>query len=590
MRSWLLILVVCLGAFCVAQDRHSSVSKSVSKKDRHAAAQEFKRALDFQKAGQVDEALVAANRACELSPGNPEYLTARETLRQQVVSGYLERGNRLAQGGNLSAAQVQFRQALAVDPENTYVRQRLHDVLPTDDPDRGRTLQLLASVDQVDLTPAPAPADIHLRGDTRSVYTQLGRIFGITFRFDDALTSTALRLDLDKVDFYTVMYVTGKMSKTFWVPVSKQEALVATDTTEMRRQYERQSVRTFYVGNATTPAELTDVANVLRTVFEMTIVAVAPGHNTITVKAPRPTVEAAASMIDNVMDARPEMLLEVQEFEFDTDKTSSFGLNLPTSFQVFNIYSEIRRVLGADAQIVIDQLKKTGTINPNSIPTSDLANLAGSPLLSPFIFFGKGLGLTGITALPITGTLSSNTSTSSTVERATIRAMDGESATFRVGTRFPILSGTFSSFGLGTQGRPSVNSTPQFQYQDLGLTLKAKPHYQSTGDIRLDLELEVLGLGAASLNNVPELTARSFKGNITVREGEPSVIMGAISEQEVRATQGYPGLGQLPVLRAIVNSNTRQRVHNQVLVVVTPRLVRKPFHDTGTSTLWNLGR
>jgi len=295
-------------------------------------------------------------------------------------------------------------------------------------------------------------------------------------------------------------------------------------------------------------------------------------------------------MIDNVMDARPEMLLEVQEFEFDTDKTSSFGLNLPTSFQVFNIYSEIRRVLGADAQIVIDQLKKTGTINPNSIPTSDLANLAGSPLLSPFIFFGKGLGLTGITALPITGTLSSNTSTSSTVERATIRAMDGESATFRVGTRFPILSGTFSSFGLGTQGRPSVNSTPQFQYQDLGLTLKAKPHYQSTGDIRLDLELEVLGLGAASLNNVPELTARSFKGNITVREGEPSVIMGAISEQEVRATQGYPGLGQLPVLRAIVNSNTRQRVHNQVLVVVTPRLVRKPFHDTGTSTLWNLGR
>src|SRR5260370_31519382 len=102
MRSWLLILVVCLGAFCVAQDRHSSVSKSVSKKDRHAAAQEFKRALDFQKAGQVDEALVAANRACELSPGNPKYLTARKTLRQHVGNVCLQRCNRLAQGCNLS--------------------------------------------------------------------------------------------------------------------------------------------------------------------------------------------------------------------------------------------------------------------------------------------------------------------------------------------------------------------------------------------------------------------------------------------------------------------------------------------------------
>src|SRR5260370_7299778 len=60
----------------------------------------------------------------------------------------------------------------------------------------------------------------------------------------------------------------------------------------MRRQYERQSVRTFYVGNATTPAELTDVANVLRTVFEMTIVAVAPRPKTLTPKTPPPHPEA----------------------------------------------------------------------------------------------------------------------------------------------------------------------------------------------------------------------------------------------------------------------------------------------------------
>src|SRR5260370_14531141 len=83
------------------------------------------------------------------------------------------------------------------------------------------------------------------------------------------------------------MYGAGKISKTFWGRVSKEEALVPPDTTEMRRQYERQSVRTFYVGNATTPAELTDVANVLRTVFEMTIVAVAPRPYNIPPQTPR---------------------------------------------------------------------------------------------------------------------------------------------------------------------------------------------------------------------------------------------------------------------------------------------------------------
>ena len=81
------------------------------------------------------------------------------------------------------------------------------------------------------------------------------------------------------------------------------------------------------------------------------------------------------------------MSLEVTEYEIDTDRTRDMGLNLPTSFQVFNIPSEIRRVLGSDAQSVIDQLNRTGTIDPSTISSSALANLAGSPLLLPFIFF-----------------------------------------------------------------------------------------------------------------------------------------------------------------------------------------------------------
>jgi len=579
-------VLLALGTVARADSRHSSVSK----KDRQAAALEFKRALDLQKAGQLEEALRAAGRACELFPGNPEYVTAREALRQQLVSRLLTQGNRLAEAGNLSGAQAQFRQALSIDPENTYVQQRLRDVMPTADPDRRRTLQMLASVDQIDLAPSPGPASIHTRGDTRSVYAQVGKLFGITFRVDDALASRQLRLDLDNVDFYTATQLIGKMSKTFWVPVSRQEAIVATDTPELRRQYERQSVRTFYVGYATTAAELNDIANILRNIFEMTVVAVSPTHNTITVKAPRASVEAAASMIDNLMDVRPEILLEVQEFEFDTDEARKYGLNLPNSFVLFNVYSEIRRVLGGDAQAIIDQLKKTGTINPTTIPVADLANLQSSPLLSSFLLFGKGLGLTGLVVSPIIANFSFNSSSTKTTEHVTLRALDGESATFRVGSRFPILTGSFSSLSLSANGRPAIASTPQFQYQDLGLTVKAKPHYQSGGEVRLDLEFDVVGLGAATVNNIPELTNRSYTGNITVMEGEPSVIMGAVTDQEARTTTGYPGIGQLPVLSAIISSNTRQRDHNQIVVVITPHLIRKPFHETGASTIWGLGR
>lgn len=585
MRLRLLILIFALTA---AFSASLSAGTHVSKKDRQAAEKEFHRAVQLQQAGKLDEALEAVKHAVLLYPGNVEYETAEEMLRQQIVGRYLTLGNNLAASGNQAAAQAQFRSALDMDPGNAYAAQRLRDVSPADDPEHRRTMELLASVDPIDVKPAPGKKSIHARGDTRTVYTQIANAFNVTVRFDQSLTSRTMRFDLDDVDFYTAMTLAGRMSRTFWAPVSKSEIVVATDTQDMRRQYERMSMRTFYIGNATSPSDVTDVLNVLRNIFDVKLVNVEAGKNTITLRAPRATVEAATSFIENLMEAKPEMLVDVTAYEFDTNKTGLYGLDLPNNFVVFNIPSEIRRVLGADAQSVINQLNQTGTVNPASIPAADLANLQGSPLLSPFIFFGKGLGLTGVSAPPVSMNLSMNSSVVSTLEHATLRALDGETTTFRVGDRFPIVTGTFSTVAVSAQGQAGVGNTPQFQYEDLGLTLKIKPHYQAGDEVKLDFDLKIEGLGAATLNGIPELTSRAFAGNITVKAGEPSVITGQIDEEQVRSTRGYPGVGQVPGLDQVLNTNSNQRTHNQILVVVTPRIIRRPFHDKGSSVFWNV--
>jgi general secretion pathway protein D len=157
-----------------------------------------------------------------------------------------------------------------------------------------------------------------------------------------------------------------------------------------------------------------------------------------------------------------------------------------------------------------------------------------------------------------------------------------------VGTKFPVVTANFSTVAVSTTGIANAGVTPQFQYVDLGLTLKVTPHYQSSGDVKLDLELEIQGLGAQSFNGIPEITNRSFKGNITAREGEPSVIGGSITDQEMRATRGYPGISQLPLLNSIMNTHSNDRSHNEILFVVTPYVVRKPFHDRGASALWSI--
>jgi Flp pilus assembly secretin CpaC len=591
MKIWFAILSLFFCLACMAADKPKSVATPlVSKEDKKNAEKEFKNAQDLQRAGKPDDALIAVLKAQELMPGNVEFMTMGEMLRQQIVGDHMEAGNHLAAAGDPVGAAQRFRMALAIDPQNAYAAQRLRDVEPPDgDAEHKHVLQLLASVDQINLQPQPGRKNFHLQGDTRQLYTQIGAAFGISMEFDQNLASRVIRFDLDNVDFYTAIDLAGKMTKSFWSPISSNAAMVASDTVETRKQYERLALRTFYVGNVSAQTDLNDLVNVMRTILDMKLVSIQPSQNTITVRAPREQVEEAASLLDNLMDAKPEMSLEVTEYEIDTDGLRDMGLNLPTSFQVFNIPSEIRRVLGSDAQSVIDQLNRTGTIDPSTISPSALANLAGSPLLGPFLVFGKGKGLTGVTAPPITAKLSFNSSIATNLEAMTLRAIDGEAATFRVGTKFPIVNSTFSNVALSTRGQIQVGNTPQFTYEDLGITLKVTPHYHSNGDITLVTDLKIQGLGTLQINSIPDITSRSYVGTITVHDGEPSVIMGLMSEQELRSVQGLPILSSLPVLKNVLSSTSKERIHNEILIIITPHVVRKPFHDRGSSVFWNVG-
>jgi type II secretory pathway component GspD/PulD (secretin) len=588
----LLFCLACRGAEAPKSTASKAGPKStVSKSDQKAAEKEFKSALDLQQSGKAEEALLAVIKATQLVPANVEYATLAETLRQQIVGQHLENGNRLAAAGDTSGASEQFRIALGIDPANAYVAQRLHDVSPPDDPDpeHTHTLQLLAGVDQINLQPAPGKKSFHLQGDTKQLYNQIGIAFGINMQFDQALNTRTLRFDLDNVDFYTATELAGKMTKTFWAPITSHDAIVASDTQELRKQYERLALRTFYVGNVVTPAELNDLANVMRNIFELRLVSIEPGKNTITVRGPRAQVEIAASLLDSLMEAKPELMVDVREYEVDTDNLTNIGLNLPTSFTVFNVPSEIRRVLGPDAQRVIDQLNRTGTIDPSTISASDLSNLAGSPLLAPFVIIGKGNGLTGISTPPISATAVLSNSFASTLEHMQLRATDGEAVTFMVGTKFPVVNSTFTNIAVSAAGQTQIGNTPQFTYVDLGITLKTTPHYHTDGHVTLVVDMSIQALGTQQINSIPDILTRSYKGSITVKDGESSGIMGLVGQQELRSIRGLPFISQVPGLRTFLGSNQKDRIHNEILIVVTPYVVRKPFHDKGSSVFWNLG-
>jgi type II secretory pathway component GspD/PulD (secretin) len=179
-----------------------------------------------------------------------------------------------------------------------------------------------------------------------------------------------------------------------------------------------------------------------------------------------------------------------------------------------------------------------------------------------------------------------NESSVSTLQHVTLHAAQGDAATFRAGSRFPILNTSFSPISNSPAlskviGNNSfITPFPSFSYEDLGLTLKAKPAIHGTSSVTLDLELQLRALGGQSFNGVPVLVDREYKGTITVKDGEPAIVAGTMSNSETKSMSGIPGFGQFPGLSSVTSSNNKQHDQDELLILITPHVVNSSTSES----------
>ncbi len=556
------------------------------------ANRQFKAGLKLKSKGNLDAAFDKFSSASELDPRNVSYVTAREFAREELAMNALKQGNKAMLNGNEIVAMAEFRRALEYDPTNDYALQRLRDSIPEEEQPAPAASVVEQSV-PIQLQPTAPHEDFHFRGDARTLLTQVAHAYGITAQFDDSVQQRRVHFDIQDVNFATAMEAATAVTKTFWVPLSARQVLVLADTVENHRNFERMGLRTFFLPELS-EQEITEMTNSLRVLLALRFISSDKAESAISIRAELPVLEAADRLIKSLTTGRPEVLLDMRVYAVSSSLQREIGTALPTQFSLFNISPALLAGLGASAQNLINQLISSGGINQaNSQAISALlgqlqGSATGSLLTTPFVSFGGGLTLFGLNAggVGLTPTLSLNESDIRDLEHVTLRASQNDAAVMKIGERYPIINATFApiynsaaiSQVVGNQSY--IAPFPSFNFEDLGLVLKATPFIHSNQDVTLKLELQLRSLGTTTNNGIPIINNREYSGIITVKNGESSVVTGLISVDDTRGINGYPFLGRVPGLTYASTVHNKNVEDDELLIVITPHVLRLPNRNS----------
>jgi len=147
-----------------------------------------------------------------------------------------------------------------------------------------------------------------------------------------------------------------------------------------------------------------------------------------------------------------------------------------------------------------------------------------------------------------------------------LTAMSGETASFLAGGEFPIPV-------------PQDGGTISIEYKKFGVSLSFKPTVLSDGRINMSVTPEVSELssaGSITISNyvVPALSTRRAETTVELGSGQSFAIAGLLQSSQDQTTSKFPGLGDLPVLGPLFRSDVFQRGETELVIIVTPYVVR----------------
>jgi general secretion pathway protein D len=518
-------------------------------------------------AGNFDEALPKLAKVAKDNPDQYEYRAYYFRQRELAVAQAHAAADAARASGQLDAAEAWYRKALVYDPDNARTRSGLEEIAATrryletlkraadllerselagaealvrgvlaQSPGMAQARALMRRIEDArgsaDAVPSGVnspfkrPVTLEFRdAPIRSVFETMARVAGVNFVFDkDVKADTRVTIFVRNTSIDEVMRLILTTNQLERKMLNDSSVLIYPNLPAKVREYQDLVMRTFYLVNA----DAKQVLAMVKALSKTRDVYVDERLNAVMVRDTPDAVRQIQKMVDAVDLPEPEVMLEIEVMEIASTRVQDLGIQLPSQITY------------------------------------------GVPNVTTAVRYATPNGFVGTVANPVAvANFLATTTGTNTIANPRIRVRNREKAKIHIGDKLPVFTTTATA---------NVGVSASVSYLDVGLALEIESNVYLDNEVGIKLSLEVSSVTqqvtGPSGSIAYQIGTRLANTTLRLRDGETQILAGLINDQELKNAAGVPGLGDLPVLGRLFANQTDTRNKTEVVLLITPRVLR----------------
>jgi general secretion pathway protein D len=546
---------------------------------------QFKRGLDYEAAQQWDKAAQEFTLAVAADPSNMEYQLHFRRASFNASQAFMQQGRALAEQRDYIGAYNAFRQAYGYDSVNELAVSEMermlrlqnvkngtngsgngHDSKNGELPENGGNLTPTGAPAQDPVVTSPRVEQlrvINYNGDLKSFIRSLAEQLQLNVVFDRTSFAQPRTVDINLRDVTTAQALDYIFLQEglFFQKLSRRTILVADQ--QRRPQYQQLVLRTFFLSNM----KPTDARTLIQQAIPpsvgrpQTIVVPDDATNSLTVRDTAENVRLIGDLLASIDKDRAEVVMDVNIYEVSKSDLLQLGNQIGSGTGIFN--------LGGSPGLSL--LTGAGTLSPTQ-PGVNLSSIVGVvPTAAAAALVIPPSVLTAFQSKDNTRLIASTQ----------VHAFNGEESSARIGQRVPVQTAQAFPFGVQT-GQPNTGQPfgsggfPVINYEPTGLTLKFTPQVFTNLDVQVKMSIESKDVLFGANPLTPTFTERTITGTARVQNNRTMMLASVATDSESRGRRGLPVLGLIPVFGRLFSSPTRDNRRIDIVIAVTPRVLRAP--------------